>query len=113
MKKTFNAHGIKFKADTTKDTIKVIMGKQEKEIKIIDLWGIVFALVSTELKDKIMPVKKEEMMKFKKVHTVQLKNDMKAGETLQFTCNISVPELMKEGMKNLIDDEELTTEEKS
>lgn len=108
MKTAFNIEGIKFKANRKKDTISISIGKTEKEIKLIDLWGVVFALVKDpELKDKIMPVRKTEMMKFKKVHNVQLKKDMKAGETLQFSCIIDVPELVRAGMKNLIDEDEV------
>ncbi len=109
-KKTFKAKGITFKADTTKQTLVVSIGKAKTEMNVIDLWGIVFAMVNGEMKDQLMPVRKEEVMKFKKVHTVQLVKDMKKGETITFSCIIDVPVAIAEGKKNLIgDDSELST----
>ena len=58
-----------------------------------------------EMKDKLMPVKQQEIMKFKKVHTVQLKNDMKKDETLTFTCVIDVPLTVIEGFRDMIEKE--------
>ena len=49
------------------------------------------------MRDNLMPVRKTEMLRFKKVHEVQVKNDMKAGETLQFTCIIDVPTYVIDG----------------
>ena len=107
--KTFKAAGITFKADTKKETLVVTIGKARTEMNIIDLWGIVFSMVNSDLKDKIMPVRKEEVMKFKKVHTVQLIKDMKKGETITFSCIIDVPVAVKEGLENLVGDDKLST----
>lgn len=75
-------------------------------MKSIDLWGVAFEMTKDpEMRAQLMPVRQEPIMKFKKVHTVQLKNDMKAGETLQFTCNIDVPTHIIAGMRDIIEQE--------
>jgi hypothetical protein len=103
---TLKAGSVKFKVTKNSDEITIIMGDEKRKVKMLDLWMVVFALSDSEHKDKIMPVQKKEVMKFKKVHTVQVKNDMKAGETLTFTSVIDVPTWMAEGFKNLIDGDE-------
>lgn len=103
--KTFTVGSVKIKVAKNSDELTIIMGEEKRKVKMIDLWMVLFALSDSEHKDKMMPVQKKEIMKFKKVHTVQVKNDMKAGDTLTFTSWIDVPTWMAEGKDNLIDDE--------
>lgn len=100
---TLTAGGVKFKINKASDEVTIIMGDEKRKVKMLELWSVVFAISDSEHKDKIMPARETEVMKFKKVHTVQLKNDMKAGETLQFTSWIDVPTWILEGFKNMIE----------
>lgn len=93
---------VTFTVNPKSDVIHVKVGSQRATISRNELWGFVFAITGPEQQDKMLPVRKEEMMKFKKVHTVQLKNDMKAGESLQFSCVIDVPLRVIEGMRDII-----------
>ncbi len=101
-KKTFKAKGIVIKCDTKKDVVKVSIGRASVDMKVIDFWGIAFSMVNSEMKDQLLPVRKEEMMKFKRVHKIQLEKDMKAGEVITVACTIDVPLTIAEGKKNII-----------
>ena len=97
------AGGVTFSLNRKGDEVRVEMGKEKRVIKQIDLYGVAFAMTNDDsMRDNLMPVRKTEMMRFKKVHQVQLKNDMKAGETLQFASVIDVPTYVIEGLKDLV-----------
>jgi hypothetical protein len=106
MAKKIKTGGVTFEIDKKKNFVKVKVGKHVAQVSVIDFWGIAFEIsTDNEMRDKLMPIRKDEIMKFKKVHTVQVNNDMKAGDTLQFTCNIDVPTRVIEGMRNIIEKE--------
>jgi len=103
MTKKFKAGEVTFFVNKKGDEVKVIIGKETRYIKLLDLLGMVFKMTDDpEMKAQLMPVQQKEVMKFKKVHTVQVKNDMKAGETLQFTCIIDVPTYVIDGMRDIV-----------
>ena len=88
------------------DTVRICIGRATKFIPLKEFWGIAFSMTQDkEMKDKLMPVRQTEMMHFKKVHTVEVKKDMKAGETLTFTHVIDVPLTVIAGMKDIIEKE--------
>lgn len=106
MIKKFKFGGTTFSIDKKGDTVKLVVGKETRYIKLTELWGMAYEFTQdVDLKDKLMPVNKKDIMKFKKVHTVQLKNDMKAGETLQFSCLIDVPTYVIDGFRDIIQKE--------
>jgi len=88
--------------------VRIDMGAASAVITHADLWGMAFAISDGEMKDKIMPVRKDEMMRFKKVHSIRLERDMKAGEILTTSCVVDVPERIVEGYKHLIEGNPLT-----
>jgi hypothetical protein len=98
----------KFKSDSLiivpkGDMVKISIGKATKSIPIKEFWGIAFSMTQDkEMKDKLIPVRQEDMMHFKKVHTVQVKKDMKAGETLTFTHIIDVPLTVIDGFRDIL-----------
>ncbi len=106
MKKIFTIGGVKMSVNKKGDEVRVQIGKEIRVIKALELWGVAFSFTQDpEIRAKLMPVQAKEIMKFKKVHTVQLKKDMKAGETLQFSCIIDVPTYVIEGMRKIIEEE--------
>ena len=40
-----------------------------------------------------------------KIHTVQLKKDMRAGSIMKVTCHMSVPTTVVEGLKGIVEKE--------
>jgi len=103
MTKKFKAGEVMFFVNKKGDEVKVVIGKETRYIKLLDLLGMVFKMTDDpEMKAQLMPVQQKEVMHFKKVHTVQVKNDMKAGETLQFTCIIDVPTYVIDGMRDIV-----------
>lgn len=103
-KKSFKFGGTRFSFGSK--LVKIQIGDETRYIKYAELWGMAFAMArDDETKDHLLPVRKENIMKFKKVHTVQLKNDMKAGETLQFSCIIDVPTHVIAGMRDMLERE--------
>lgn len=106
MIKKFKFGGTLFSVNKKGNKVKIQMGDEIRYIDTLKLWGMVFEFTKDEeMRAQMMPVQKKEMMKFKKVHQVQVKNDMKAGDTLTFTCNIDVPTLVIDGMRDIISKE--------
>lgn len=77
---------------TTKGMVKVSIGSKSTIVDYKELWGVIFMFSDKERQDAMMPVRKEERMVFSRKHTVQLKNDMKAGEMLNVWCEVSIPQ---------------------
>jgi len=78
---------------------KVEINGQYGIIKAEDLFAILFALGSEEVKEKLMPVRSTTITKYYKQHRVVAKKDIKRGEELVVNCSINVPSVVREGFK--------------
>lgn len=63
-----------------------------------ELWEFVFSICDPKMRDELMPVRQTEMTTLTKVHTVQLKRDMRKGEIMKVRCHTNVPTLITETM---------------
>lgn len=105
-KSIFDFGSLKFSLNKKGDRVKVTAGREVRYMKALELWGVAFEFArDKKTRDQLMPVRAKEIMKFKKVHTVELKHDMKAGETLQFSCIIDVPTYVIAGMRDMLEKE--------
>jgi hypothetical protein len=66
--------------------VKITIGEEYSTVPYKDLWGALFVLGDNKYKDEMLPIRKKEMMVFSRKHVIQVKNDMKAGETLSVWC---------------------------
>lgn len=72
--------------------VKLAIGKESTQVEYKELWGAIFVLSDKERQDAMMPVRKEERMVFSRKHVIKLTKDMKAGETVNTWCEVSIPE---------------------
>lgn len=100
--RTIKVGELTFQVNPKTDIVKVKLGDKKTKISRQELWSFVFTITGPEQQEKMLPVRKAEMMKFKKVHEVEIMKDMKAGERLKFSCLIDVPTRVIEGMQDMI-----------
>lgn len=80
-----------------------ILGRDERTVRIrmVDLYAAVFAMADEKTQDALMPVRQSQVMTFEKIHNVQLKKDLKKGQTLRVRCHVDVPLIIEEKLKGL------------
>ncbi len=71
----------------------------------MDLWAMVYTISGPDQQEKMMPVRKTEVMHYVKEHNIQLKKDMKKGSILRARCHVSVPLTVVEGLKGMVEKE--------
>lgn len=72
-----------------------------RKVTKLELWQFVYSIVDANMREQIMPIRQTEVMHFTKVHTVQLKRDLKAGQFMKVRCHNSVPVTVVEGLAGL------------
>jgi hypothetical protein len=103
-KKTFNlGDGLLLKFNPASDNVIFKFGRHESKVKRTDLWMMVFSMMDQDMQDKMIPEKKTEMERFVRTHNIKIIKDLKAGDIVKFHCEIDVPAVVAEGMKNLQD----------
>ena len=88
--------------DPSKSEIVFRIGKHRVHVSKTELWGFCFAIGDEATQEKLMPVRQTEVMKYTRVHTIKLKKDMRAGETLRARCEIDVPLTVVEGLQGMV-----------
>lgn len=76
--------------------------KKTHRVKLAELWAITFALCDSERQEKLMPVRKTEMMVYERIHKVRVKRDLKKGDELKFRCHVDVPLTVVESLGGLV-----------
>lgn len=79
-------------------------GETSERIKKTELYGAVFMFADHDTQDRLMPVRKTEVLTFERIHNVQMKKDMKKGQILKIRCHMDVPVRIEESLKGLIGD---------
>lgn len=67
-------------------------------VKKVDLWAACFAIADAKTQEKLMPVRQTEISTFRRVHKVKVSKPLKTGDVLTFKCEISVPQVVEEGL---------------
>ncbi len=97
-----------------KHRVQLSIGKATTEVDFKELWGVIFVLSEKEQQDAMMPARKEERMVFSRKHTIEAMKDIKAGDTINVWCEVSIPKTVVEaiaeenGAKVIIQKEETT-----
>lgn len=97
-KKAEMAPGLTFECDPKNDYVIVRAGGNKFRVKRIDIYTFAFLIADARMQEQLIPVRKEEMMEFKREHTVRLKNNMRAGDYLNISCKVHVPTRVVEGI---------------
>jgi len=82
---------------------EVTLGGKEAVIKQSDLFALVFYAADTDQVDKLTPVQNTEVRVYSRIHKIQLKKDAKKGEFVTARCEITVPVLIEEGLRGIIE----------
>ena len=91
-----------FKYEPDSDYILIGMGKEEAKVKYIDLWGVIFSMGDERQKEQLIPVRQTEMLKYERIHSVQLKKDMKRGQIMNVKCVVDIPKVVATDIENEI-----------
>ena len=84
---------------STNDAIKVKLGGCEAVIKRKDLFGFMFVVATPEQQEMLMPVRKTTMTTYNRQHKVVAKRQIEKGQELVVNCQISVPTIVEEGLR--------------
>jgi len=81
----------------------ITLGGKKATIKQEDLFALVFYAADADQVDKLTPVQNTEVRIYSRVHKIKLKKDMKKGDTVTATCEISVPTIIEQGLKGILE----------
>lgn len=90
--------GLDVHIDPKKPYVTFKVDGKSYQVKRIDLYTLTYLIADANVQDQLLPVRKEEMMEFRREHTVQLKRNMGKGELLNITCKVHVPTRVVEGI---------------
>lgn len=93
-----------------KDSIKVELAGKISFISKDDLWNMVFSIVEAEKQQKMVPVIKNEMIRYQKEHQIELQKDMKKGEIVIAHCAVNVHEEIDKAIRRELEEKELSPE---
>jgi len=82
---------------------EITLGGKKATIKQEDLFALVFYAADVDQVDKLTPVQNTEVRIYTRVHKIKLKNNMKKGDTVTATCEISVPTVIEQGLKGILE----------
>lgn len=83
-----------------KDCVKITLAGVSSIVKYNDLFSFMFTIASKEAQAQMIPVQEEKGTEYLRQHTVKVKNDMKAGDSLVVNCRIHVPTVIEEQIKS-------------
>lgn len=91
--------GVLIDCDPKSEWVNVRVGESKGIlVKKVDLWAACFAMADAKTQEQLMPVRQTEMSTFVRIHKVRLKKSLNAGEIMQVKCEISVPQVVEEGL---------------
>ena len=94
---------MEFDVDPAQDMIRISVGKVTKSFKKIDLWALVYAISGPNEQDKMMPVRRSEVLTYRRIQRIKLKNAMPAGGIVTCRCEVNVEQTIVEGLKGMVE----------
>ena len=93
---------VRIEVDPKSDEVQVYdrEGGRPSPIKKTELWALLFAVADEKTQDELMPVRKTQIMKFERVHTVQLTKSLKRGQLLTVKCVVDVDKTVRDAIAN-------------
>ena len=67
-------------------------------VKKVDLWAVTFTIADAKTQELLMPIRQTEVSTFRRIHKVRLKKAMNEGDIMTVKCEISVPQVVEEGL---------------
>ena len=97
--------GLLIDVDPKLDTLDFRIGDQKRTVNKVDLWQAWFTIADEKTQDLLMPVRKTEMVAYKRQLYVRCTKDMKAGEEIVVNYEVSIPKVVDEGLIKKIEEE--------
>ena len=72
---------------------------KDKLIRKTDLWGACFLIADAKTQESLIPVQQQEVLKYARIHSVQLKKDMRKGDIVKVRCEVDVLGTMEENLR--------------
>jgi hypothetical protein len=82
-----------------KNLLKISIGSKIALIELQKLWEFVYTIVTPELAEQIIPMKREEREVFTKQHIVKVQKDLKVGDELVVNCHTDVRKEVADAMR--------------
>ncbi|MDE2233747.1 MAG: hypothetical protein KGJ90_06630 [Patescibacteria group bacterium] len=85
--------------DPSSEFLNIRVGDDKgKLVKKVDFWAVCFHIADKATQEKLLPVRQTEMSTFRRIHHVKLKKSLNAGDIVNVKCEISVPQVVEEGL---------------
>jgi hypothetical protein len=97
-KEEHDISGVKFKYEKGKPYVTIRIEKDQRRIKKTDLWMLVFMMSKGKQQDDLIPVWEKDMIQFTRQHKVRATKDIKAGEMVEFHCDVNVPKIVVDSL---------------
>ena len=94
---------LEFEVDPDVEMFRVKVGKEWKRFKKSDLWSMIFVISDPDQQDKMIPVRRSELVTYTRIHRIKLKKDMKQGQEVKCKCEINVEKSVVEGLRGLVE----------
>jgi len=88
-----------------KNSIKVTLAGKVSFISKDDLWNFVFSIVQTSQQQRMIPVIKDEIIRYQKQHSIELQKDMKKGEVVVANCAVNVKKEVDDAIRRELEEE--------
>lgn len=90
--------GTVFEYEPKTKYLTITIGKEKRRLKKTDLWMLVFMMSKGKQQDDLIPVWEKDMVQFTRQHKIKATKDIKAGEMVQFHCDVNVPKIVVESL---------------
>lgn len=88
-----------------RELVKLSFAGKSSTIKKDDLWNFIFTIVKKAQQHKMVPVIKDEMIRYTKQHEIELQRDMKKGEIVVAHCKVNVKQEIDDAIRREIEEE--------
>lgn len=89
--------------DPKSDMLLFRVGERKILVKKSDMYGATFAMADPETQEKMMPVRRVQMVTYKRVHHVKVTKPLKPGDTVNVQCAINVEQSIHESLAGIFD----------
>lgn len=82
---------------------RVKRGARGFEVSKADLYAAAFAMADERMQEQLMPVRRVNMVTYRRIHRVRVTKPLKAGDTLNVKCAINVEQSIHESLAGIFE----------
>lgn len=91
-----------FNVDPADEMFRITVGGKTMRFKRIDLFAITFAMSDPDQQADLMPVRKTEVMTYKRIHNIKVTKHLKPGDMIKCKCEMNVEKQVVEALGGII-----------